>query len=61
MYELKVKNSVFTIPKENLKLLAMSKAIDLGRFNEKLNTNEDAIKFFESLGMQVNECEVNNG
>lgn len=55
-YLIKIKNSKYTIPKENLILLARVKAIDLNKdFN--INTNEDAIKFFESIGVEISEVQ----
>lgn len=53
-YLIKIKNSKYTIPKENLILLAKVKAIDLNKdFN--INTNEDAIKFFKSIDVEISE------
>ena len=54
MYKLTVKDSVYTIPKENLKFLAMIKAKDLME-NPDLSTEENVIKFFESIGVFVEE------
>lgn len=53
-YLIKIKDSEYTLPKENLILLARVKAIDLGKdFN--INTNEDAIKFFKSIDVEIRE------
>ena len=52
MYTLFVKDKKFTIPKQNLKLLAMIKAKDLNLKTE-LNTDEQAIKFLKTLGIEV--------
>lgn len=54
MYKLKLKNTIYTIPKQNLRLLAMVKAQDLNK-NVKLENDEDAIKFFESIGIEVQD------
>lgn len=54
MYKLKLKNTTYTIPKQNLRLLAMVKAQDLNK-NVKLENDEDAIKFFESIGIEVQD------
>lgn len=55
-YLIKIKNSKYTIPKENLILLARVKAIDLNKdFNG--NTNKDAIKFFKSIDVEISEVE----
>lgn len=52
MYRLFVKDKKFTIPKQNLRLLAMIKAKDLKLYPE-LNTDEQAIKFFKKIGIEV--------
>lgn len=58
MYKLKLKNTTYTIPKQNLRLLAMVKAQDLNK-NVKLKSDEDAIKFFESIGIEVQNGDRN--
>ena len=58
MYKLKLKNTIYTIPKQNLRLLAMVKAQDLNK-NVKLENDEDAIKFFESIGIEVQDGDRN--
>ena len=56
MYRLKVKDSIFTIPKENIRLLAMSKAMDLNEIDDvDLRTEEKAIAFLQSIGIEVSE------
>lgn len=53
-YRLKVKNTVFTIPKENICALAMSKFFDIGgRWQPDLNTQEGAIEYLKSIGIEV--------
>lgn len=52
MYKLKLKNTTYTIPKQNLRLLTMVKAQDLNK-NICLDTNEQAVEFLESLGIEV--------
>lgn len=54
MYKLKVKDSIFTIPKENIRLLAMTKMFDLKK-KVDLTTEEKAIAFLESIGIEVME------
>ena len=54
MFTLKVKNAEFTIPKENLKLLAQSKAYDLG-LSKYITTTEEAIAFLNNIGIEVYE------
>lgn len=55
-YELQVGETKFTIPKENLKLLAMQKAIDLKRFVE-IKSDADAKDFLSRIGIVVRDCE----
>ena len=52
MYTLFVKDKKFTIPKQNLKLLAMIKAKDLELYPE-LNTDEQVISFLKKIGIEV--------
>lgn len=54
MYKLKVKDSIYTIPKENIRLLAMTKAMDL-KANPNLSIDEKAIAYLESIGIEVSE------
>ena len=54
-YLIKIKNSEFTIPKENIVMLALMKAIDNKVSGIPLKTNEQAIDFLESLGMEISE------
>lgn len=44
----------YTMPKESLRLLALSKAIEK-RIKVKIDTDEDAIKFFKRNGIKVEE------
>ena len=57
MYKLTVKDSVFTIPKENIRLLAMTKAMDLGQSNLCVcfDNDEYAIKYLRGIGIEVEE------
>ena len=52
MYTLFVKDKKFIIPKQNLRLLAMIKAQDL-KLHPELNTDEQAIEFLKTLGIEV--------
>lgn len=53
-YTLKVKDTTFTIPKHNIRLLAMVKATDLGAApNVDLSTDESAINYLCSIGIGV--------
>lgn len=52
MYKLTIKDSVYTIPKENLKFLAIMKAKDYGK-NPDLSTEEKVIEFFKSIRVFV--------
>lgn len=55
-YLIKIKNSEFTIPKENIVMLALMKAMDLKVNGIPLKTEEQAIAFLESLGMEISEA-----
>ena len=48
-YIIKIKNKNFTIPKENLKLLAMTKGIFA-------QTDEEIIEKFRQNGCEIEEC-----
>lgn len=54
-YLIKIKNSEFTIPKENIVMLALMKAIELKVNGIPLKTEEQAVAFLESLGMEISE------
>ena len=56
MYRLKVKDSVFTIPKENIGLLAFTKAQDMG-MTINPNDKEGAIRFLEVIGITVEDID----
>lgn len=49
-YLIKIKDSKFTIPKENLKLLAITKGIFA-------QTDEEIIEKFRQNGCEIEECE----
>ena len=52
MYRLRVNDSVFTIPKENIGLLAFTKAQDMGAVIDP-NDKKGAIRFLEGIGIEV--------
>ena len=54
MYRLKVKDSAFTIPKDNIGLLAFTKAQDMGAIIDP-NDKEGAIRFLEGIGIEVED------
>lgn len=56
MYRLKVKDSVFTIPKANIGLLAFTKAQDMGAVIDP-NDKETAIRFLEGIGIGVEDID----
>ena len=56
MYRLKIKDSIFTIPKENIGLLAFTKAQDMGAVINP-NDKEMAIRFLEGIGIKVEDYE----
>ena len=54
-YKITLPNGTYyTMPKESLRFLAMSKAMEK-RIDVKLDTDKDAIKFFERNGIKVEE------
>lgn len=55
MYLIKVKENEYTIPKENIVMLALMKAMDLKVNGIPLTTEEQAIAYLESIGMEVSE------
>lgn len=55
MYKLKVKNSTYTIPKENIKVLALYEALQRGITHGNIHDNITAIEYLESIGMEVEE------
>lgn len=54
MYKLTVKDSVYTIPKENIGLLAFTKAQDMGVIIDPKD-REGAIRFLEGIGIEVED------
>ena len=56
MYKLTVKDSVYTIPKENIGLLAFTKAQDMGALIDP-NDKEMAIRFLEGIGIGVEDID----
>ena len=59
MYRLKVKDSICTIPKENICLLAMTKAMDRhdNTMGNAILCPQGAIEYLESIGVVVEEIE----
>lgn len=55
MYLIKVKENEYTIPKENIVMLALLKAMDLKVNGIPIKNQEQAIAFLESIGMEVSE------
>lgn len=55
MYKLKVKDSVFTIPKQNIVLLAMQQAMDRGIMQGNIHDEKSAIEYLESIGIEVED------
>lgn len=54
MYKFKVKNNIYTIPKENLRLLALTKAMDVGAIIP-IKDDADAISFLKEIGIEFLE------
>ena len=57
MYKLKVKDSVYTIPKENIKAFALYQALQRGITHGNIHDDKTAIEFLESIGVEVSENE----
>ena len=57
MYKLTIKDNVYTIPKNNISLLAIDKAMENLYYNPNLVTEEGAIEYLESLGVKVDEID----
>ena len=56
MYKLKIKDTIYIIPKENICALAISKFFDIGgSWQPDLNTQEGAIEYLKSFGMEIQE------
>lgn len=56
MYKIIVNGSEFTIPKQNIRALALSKAVELSkRMTEIKNSDQAAIDFLKILGINVEE------
>lgn len=55
MYRLKVKDSVFTIPKENIKAFALYEALQRGIMRGNIHDDKTAIEFLDSIGISVEE------
>ena len=53
MYKVKVGSVGFNIPKKNSRLLAISNAMDLQNCNTPLDTEEQAIEYLRSIGIEV--------
>lgn len=56
MYELKIGDSIYTIPKENIRLLAMQQSFDR-QDCVVLETDAQAIGYLERLGFEVDDVE----
>ena len=59
-YLIKINDSEHTIPKENIVALALVKAMDLKVNGIPLKTEDQAIAFLESLGVEISEVENAN-
>lgn len=54
MYLIQINSSNYTIPKENIRLFAMTQAIDLKK-PRKFSTDKEAINFLQTIGMKIYE------
>lgn len=53
MYKLIIKDAVFTIPKENIVLLALHKALENGIEYGPIHDEETAKDYLRSIGIEV--------
>ena len=56
MYELKIGDSIYTIPKENIRLLAMQQSFDR-QDCVALETDAQAIEYLERLGFEIGDVD----
>ena len=56
MYELKIGDSIYTIPKENIRFLAMQQSFDR-QDCVALETDAQAIEYLEKVGFEVSDVE----
>lgn len=63
MYKIITNNCAYSIPKQNIVLLALQKALDNGITQGNIHDDKTAIEYLESIGMKVNEHNkaINNG
>ena len=54
MYKIIVNSSEYTIPKKNIRMLAISKMMETKRFQD-LPDEQSAVDYFRSLGCKVEE------
>lgn len=55
MYDIKIDDVVYSIPKENIVLLAYQKAMDNGIMSGNIHDEETAIEYLESIGIEVED------
>lgn len=53
MYRFKVKDTVFTIPEENIRMFAIFEAMNRGNNDVELSTDEQAMEYLKTLGIEV--------
>lgn len=56
MYEIKVKDSVFTCPDTSIVPFALMQAMDRGIMSGPIHDAETAINYLTSIGMEVSLC-----
>lgn len=54
-YLVKIKNGEWTIPKENIVMLALVKAMDMKVQGVPIKNQEQAISFLENIGAEVSD------
>lgn len=55
-YQIKVKDNIYTIPKKNIKLFALSEALNMGITHGNIHDEKTAIDFLISIGIEVSEA-----
>lgn len=56
MYQLKIGNSIYTIPKESIRVLAMQQSFDR-QDCVVLETDAQAIEYLERLGFEIGDVD----
>lgn len=55
MYKLKIKDAVYEITKENIKVFALMQELDRGITHGNIHDEKTAIEYLNSIGIEVNQ------